>query len=165
MLAQRLADGMRAAWEAAEKQPIAASDVEWRVQKAALPPAAHLDEKSLRATLADAQANAVNRMRAARDLAWLTRCQAGEKIDITCLKLGPGYLLHLPGELFVEYQLAAQQMRPQSPVLMAAYGDYEPGYIGLQESYAQGGYETGPVSRVAPEVEKALMTAMRQLLR
>ena len=135
------------------------------MQPAALPPAAHLDGKALEAALADKQANAVNRMRAARDLAWLNRCQAGDKIDITCLRLGPGYLLHLPGELFVEYQLAAQQMRPKSPVLMAAYGDYGPGYIGLKVSYAQGGYETGPVSRVAPEVEDALMTAMRELLK
>jgi hypothetical protein len=165
VLAQRLADGMRAAWESAEKQPIAASDVEWRIQPAALPPAAHLDEAKLRAALADETASAVNRMRAARDLAWLLRCQAGAKIDITCLRLGPGYVLHLPGELFVEYQLAAQQMRPQSPVLMAAYGDYGPGYIGLQQSYGQGGYETGPVSRVAPEVENVLMTAIRDLLR
>ena len=73
--------------------------------------------------------------------------------------------LHMPGELFVEYQLAAQKMRPDSPVLMAAYGDDGPGYIGMAHSYPQGGYETGPVSRVAPEVEGALMEAMRELLR
>ena len=30
----------------------------------------------------------------------------------------------MPGELFVEYQLAAQQMRPNDFVAMAAYGDY-----------------------------------------
>lgn len=165
LLAQRLAEGMKAAWDAAEKHPIAAGDVEWRVHPAALPAAAHLDEKALRATLEDDKADAKSRMRAARNLAWLMRCQAGEKIDITCLRLGPAYILHMPGELFVEYQLAAQQMRPKSPVMMAAYGDYGPGYIGLKVSYGQGGYETGPVSRVAPEVEDSLMTAMRELLR
>ena len=31
-------------------------------------------------------------------------------------------------------------------------------------AYTQGGYETGPVSRVAPEVEDVLMRAMRELL-
>ena len=71
----------------------------------------------------------------------------------------------MPGELFVEYQLAAQKMRPDSPVVMAAYGDYGPGYIGMAHSYTQGGYETGPVSRVAPEVESVLMSAMRELLK
>jgi hypothetical protein len=74
-------------------------------------------------------------------------------------------VLHMPGELFVEYQLAAQKMRPDAPVLMAAYGDYGPGYIGLAHSYPQGGYETGPVSRVAPEVEPVLMDAIRELLK
>jgi hypothetical protein len=165
VLAERLAAGMKAAWEAAQKHEITASDVEWRMQPAALPPAAHLNEKELRAVLEDQNADPKNRLRAARNLAWLLRCQAGHKIDITCLRLGPAYVLHLPGELFVEYQLAAQKLRPNSPVLMAAYGDYGPGYIGLKVSYSQGGYETGPVSRVAPEVEDALMQAMRELLR
>ena len=104
-------------------------------------------------------------MQAGRALAWKLRCDAGERIDVTCLALGPIAVLHLPGELFVEYQLAAQKMRPDAPVLMAAYGDYGPGYIGLAHSYSQGGYETGPVSRVAPHVEGVLMEAMRELLR
>ena len=50
-------------------------------------------------------------------------------------------------------------------VCLAAYGDYGPGYVGTQIAYAQGGYETGIVSRVAPEVEGVLMSAMRELLR
>jgi hypothetical protein len=61
--------------------------------------------------------------------------------------------------------LAAQKMRPGSPVMMAAYGDYGMGYIGTAEAYSQGGYETGPVSRVAPEVEGVLTEAMRELLK
>ena len=55
-------------------------------------------------------------------------------------------------------------MRPQT-VCMAAYGDYGPGYIGTKIAYSQGGYETGPVSRVAPEVEDVLMPAMKELLK
>jgi hypothetical protein len=71
----------------------------------------------------------------------------------------------MPGELFVEYQLAAQRMRPDLFVAMAAYGDYGPGYIGTEIAYSQGGYETGPnASLVAPEVEGVLMAAMRQIL-
>ena len=70
------------------------------------------------------------------------------------------------GELFVEYQLAAQEIRPDLFVAMAAYGDYGPGYIGTAEAYPQGGYETSPhVSLVAPEVEPVLMDAIKRLLR
>ena len=71
----------------------------------------------------------------------------------------------MPGELFVEYQLAAQKMRPDSPVMMAAYGDYGMGYVGTEIAYSQGGYETSPVSRVAPKVEAVLMQGMRHLLK
>jgi len=48
--------------------------------------------------------------------------------------------------------------------MMAAYGDYGPGYVGMAINYTQGGYETGPVSRVAPKVEDALLGAIRKLL-
>lgn len=77
-------------------------------------------------------------------------------------------LLQMPGELFIEYQLAAQKMRPDSFVCMAAYGDYGPGYIGTSDAYGQGGYETGfsiPVSRVSPRVEAVLVGAMQELLK
>src|SRR5690606_28882206 len=98
-------------------------------------------------------------------LVWLRRSQQGEPIDIACLQAGPARILHLPGELFVEYQLAAQQLRPDLFVAMAAYGDSAPWYIGTEIAYQQGGYETGPTSSfVAPAVEDVLMSALRKLL-
>jgi hypothetical protein len=106
-----------------------------------------------------------DRLRTARNLAWAKRCEAGVKIDLACLKVGPAYVVHMPGELFVEYQLAAQKLRPDNLVMMAAYGDYGMGYIGTAIAYTQGGYETGPVSRVAPEVEAVLMQGLRELLK
>ena len=80
--------------------------------------------------------------------------------------LGRARILHLPGELFVEYQLAAKAARPDLFVALAAYGDYAPWYIGTAIAYEQGGYETCPnSSNVAPEVENVLMAAIRKLLR
>jgi hypothetical protein len=70
--------------------------------------------------------------------------------------LGNGRIVFMPGELFVEYQLAAQAMRPHSFVAMAAYGEYGPEYIGTKIAYSQGGYETSNVSHTAPEVEDVL---------
>ena len=70
----------------------------------------------------------------------------------------------MPGELFVEYQLAAKKMRPDLHVAMTAYGDYGPGYIGTRVAYSEGGYETSPrASNVAPEVEPVLLEAMQRL--
>ena len=79
--------------------------------------------------------------------------------------LGRARILHLPGELFVEYQLAAKAARPDLFIAMAAYGDYAPWYIGTAVAYEQGGYETSPsASNVAPQVEGVLMAAIRKLL-
>ncbi len=71
----------------------------------------------------------------------------------------------MPGELFVEYQLAAQKLRPDLFVSMAAYGEYAPGYIGTEIAYSQGGYEASErASQVAPQVEAVLMGAVEKLL-
>lgn len=164
-LARRLAAGMKAAWQNTKKTPVTSADLDWRTVAVALPPSPRLDEQALLKTVDDSGAKPVDRVRAARNLVWLRRAQRGDKIDLTCLKLGPGYVVHMPGELFIEYQLAAEKMRPDAPVCMAAYGDYGSGYIGTEIAYSQGGYETGPVSRVAPEVEGTLLSGLKELLK
>lgn len=164
VLAQRLADGMKLAWESQTKHAITAADVKWAVEPVAMPVRDTLVEAELVAKLKDEAQKQPDRIRAARDLTFLRRTRAGHQIPLNCLHLGPARVLHMPGELFVEYQLAAQQMRPGEFVAMAAYGDYGTGYIGTEIAYGQGGYETGIVSRVAPQVEKVLMEGMRKLL-
>lgn len=165
VLTDRVADGMSRAWAATKKSPITAADMDWRVVPVALPLAAHLDGASRTATLENAAAPVKERIRAADELAWIRRCEAGETIDVACLSLGKARVLHMPGELFVEYQLAAQAMRPGLFVAMAAYGDYAPGYIGTEAAYSEGGYETQKnCSLVAPNVETVLVDAMRRLL-
>ncbi|MEY4940866.1 MAG: hypothetical protein RIQ93_2601 [Verrucomicrobiota bacterium] len=164
LLGERLADGMRRAWEATRREPINAKTVGWRVAPVSLPPASHLTEKALGARL-DAKNGVDFLAGAASQLAWLRRCVAGHKIDIACLSVGRARILHLPGELFVEYQLQAKAEHPDLFIAMAAYGDFGPGYIGTAVAYEQGGYETGPGSSlVAPSVEPVLTTAVRQLL-
>ncbi len=164
VLAERLADGMRRAWESTKRLPISAADVSWKVESVALPPAKHLTAEHFESELKEKTGAFVAAGGASR-LAWLRRCQAGHKIDVSCLALGRACTLHLPGELFVDYQLAAKAMRPDLFVALAAYGDYAPWYIGTEVAYGQGGYETGlEASNVAPEVEAVLMAAMRRLV-
>jgi hypothetical protein len=165
VLADRMADAMDRAWKDTKKMPIVAKDVSWTTIAVALPPAEHLDETALRSTVEDTDAMAQARFVAATKLAWLRRCQAGEKTDLACLSLGDARIFHMPGELFVEYQLEAQRLRPDAFVAMAAYGDYAPAYIGTAVAYTQGGYETQPNSSfVDPEVEGILMRGIAQLL-
>lgn len=165
VLTQRMAEGMKRAWEATKKSPISASNLDWRVERVKLPLAASLNREVLEKTLADTAANDRDRLNASTKLALLNRSEAGHQFELTRLRLGKVNALHMPGELFVEYQLAAQQMKPDATVCMAAYGDYAPGYIGTEIAYTQGGYEVQTSSsNTAPQVEKVLMDTMRRLL-
>jgi hypothetical protein len=163
---------MKRAWEASRKEPITAGEVTWGVVPVALPPAKFLEKMPARLKAAKDTLLTSKKSRPgivnddAQRLAWLRRCQAGAKIDVTCLTLGRARILHLPGELFVEYQLAAKAERPDLFVAMAAYGDYGPGYIGTAVAYQQGGYEVTEYasSNVAPGVEGVLMAAIKKLL-
>lgn len=164
VLAARLQRGMKLAWDAQKKVPITSADLSWRTCPVSLPVRKSITEQASLQRLENTEDRSARRVGAALELAWLRRTQAGHKIVLSCLRIGPTYTLHMPGELFVEYQLAAQKMRPDDFVSMAAYGDWGPGYIGTKIAYGQGGYETGWVSRVAPEVEDVLLPAIRDLL-
>lgn len=164
VLAGRLAEGMKLAWDSQQKTTLAATDVQWQTLPVSLPVRNTLIEDELHARLADTSLDARLRVRAGRDLTFVHRMQGGHQIPLICLRLKNARVLHMPGELFVEYQLAAQQMRPDDFVAMAAYADYGTGYIGTEVAYSQGGYETGIVSRVAPQVEHVLMNGIKKLL-
>lgn len=165
ILAGRVATAMAKAWKATKKTAITVGDLGWESIPVVLPVSPHLDEAQLLARLQDTSATLRDRGSAADDLVWLRRCKAGDPVEISCLRLGKARVIHMPGELFVEYQLAAQKRRPDLFVAMAAYGDYGSGYIGTEIAYSQGGYETGPrASRVAPQVEQVLMGVMSRLL-
>ncbi|MCA8995482.1 MAG: hypothetical protein KDA80_00780 [Planctomycetaceae bacterium] len=165
VLADRVAAGMKQAWESIEKQPLSATDLAWETEPVLLPVANHLNEDTLLQTLESPDAKPDDKWYAAKHLVWLRRCQQEDPIPLSCLRIGDCRILHLPGELFVEYQLAAKRMRPDGFVAMAAYGDYAPGYIGTEIAYSQGGYETSErASRVAPGVEQVLLDGIKALL-
>ncbi|MBX2816615.1 MAG: hypothetical protein KTR24_11475, partial [Saprospiraceae bacterium] len=142
ILAHRMEEGMRKSWESTEKKPVDATALEWKTTSVQLPLGDHLIESELRAMLShDALLN-MKKFVAAKHLAWLLRHQEGVKTELALLKMGSVWVLHLPGELFIEYQLAAQEMVPHVELCVVAYGEYGPGYIGTKRAYAQGGYET-----------------------
>lgn len=86
-------------------------------------------------------------------------------IPFTSLHLGDEVcLVHLPGESFVEYQLFAQQQKPGGFVCTASYGDGVTGYIPLEKSFAEGGYE--PTQAYSePASEKVMKETIVRLLK
>lgn len=164
ILASRLADGIAEAWSTTERVPVTADDITWKVKPVLLPAEIRNEDVTYSEEELIAMFTEEPGERLAREIAWMHRCKQGQTITLSSLQIGSVQVLHMPGELNVEYQLAARQMRPDLFVSMAAYGDLGPGYICTRASYPKGGYEAGRVSRVSPGVEEVLTSGMRYLL-
>jgi len=160
ILAERLADGMKRAWNNTKREPVGSASVRWSSEPVALKPATGIEnlEAAMKTQTSVFLSNNLSK------LIWLRRLEAGKKLDISLLSIGNARILHLPGEPFVEYQLAAKAERPDLFVTVAGYGDYAVGYIGNAIAYSQGGYETGQASGVTAEAEGILIKAIHKLL-
>ena len=113
--------------------------------------------------LADAGASDSQRLRAAITLAWNQRVADGDRVLLCRLAIGPVQIVHLPGEPFVEYQLAAQKMAPKSFVAVAGFGDCGMSYIGGDRIFTdRGGYEQ--TWALAGPSETRLLEAIGRLL-
>ena len=164
-LAKRLETAMQQAWEQTKKTSTP-ENIAWKSTSVTLPLGKNIVEEKLRSTLSNEKSSWQEKISAAEKLAWYQRSKEGAKINVSSLRLGKVWLLNLPGELFVEYQLAAQQMKPGEEVCTAAYEELGPGYIGTAIAYSQGGYETSDLnSGVAPEVETVLLNAIKTVLK
>jgi hypothetical protein len=164
LFTERISAAMAAAEKNATKQPL--KTLRWITEPVCLPPREDLNEKDLLATIA-ASAKAdetANKMasKAALMLSYLRRRE--RPIPITCLHLNKQIrILNLPGETFIEYQLYAQQLRPDAFVATAGYGDLGTGYITLEKSFAEGGYE--PIDAfVSGKSEQILRAAIEKVL-
>lgn len=169
-LTDRMEDGMRRAWEATVKSPISSADLEWRVKTVDLPVSWQISIEELRQKiqgLKEGDPSVRSNLFYAGKIAYLERAMNDVvPLEVSCLKIGSVSILHLPGELFVEYQLAAQKMRPDLTVCLAAYGDYGPQYIGTEAAFSQGGYETSPfATSVTRDAEHVILNGMRELLK
>ena len=79
------------------------------------------------------------------------------------MQIGDVYVVHLPGEPMVCFQLFAQGLRPGAFVAVAGYADGGPGYLCPAAAYREGGYEP-TASRVKPESEPLVKKAIASLL-
>ena len=165
VLAERIEQAMREAWEKTEKTPLIQSDFDWTNTRVVLPLAEHLVEEELIAQLTDSQSDSTTKLVAADHLAWLRRTNEGHRVNVSSIRLGSVWLLNIPGEAFIEFQLAAQEMKPGDHVCTAAYEEYGPGYVCTEIAYSQGGYESSErASLVSPEVEQVLLSAITEVL-
>lgn len=163
VLRDKIHSAMVAAWKDLKRTVV--KDWDWRYEAVKLPPRkeASFGEEQSGKALNDPKATAAKRNNGAYQITWLKRRET--PIELNCLDFGGSTLtLFLPGEAFIEYQLAAQKMRSYAVVNVAAYGDGGPGYIPTAHAYLEGGYEP-TVALAGPESEEILLTAIRKLLK
>ena len=164
ILADRLYQGMVRAWKDSRRMSL--EHLEFRSSRILFKPrrAPGYSVEEMRATLAAKDKRFQDRYQAALGLSWRERLDAGNAIDVPCIDFGKAQLILLPAESFVQYQLWAQEMRPDSTVLAMGYGECAPGYIPTAKDAAEG-YNDHYSWIAFPECEQTMLAAIREALR
>jgi hypothetical protein len=164
VLAERLYQAMAAAWKDTKRQPLDA--VRFRSVPLRLEPRNDpgftLDDLQKRL---ETDKRPFGRCLAALGLSWRKQCAAGHKLDVPVIDLGKAQLLLLPAEAYVEFQLYAQQARPDSFVVTLGYGESAPGYIPTQKHIEEKDGNLADWCWVAPGAEQRLKQAIDAALK
>ncbi len=164
VLADRLYRGMLAAWKATERQPL--KKIDFRVAEMFLPTRQgdRFTIEAMRKILADPKAGRCSRIKAAQVLSWRRRSDTRQPVDVPCLDLADGtaQFMIMPAESFVRYQFIAQRLRPDSFVVVAAYGDGGSGCVPNDQCWKDG-YRNNDCW-VQPMIEKLVTRAMARAL-
>jgi hypothetical protein len=163
ILADRIYQGMMAAWKATRRQPL--TGIDFRSLAMRLEPrdgpGFTLDDLHKRLT---EDKRPFGQCLAALGLSWRKRADAGATIDVPLLDFGAAQLLLLPAESYVEYQLLAQKTRPDSFVVVMGYGECAPGYIPTEKAVEENDGNLYDWCWVAPGAEKRMSAALAKIL-
>ncbi len=163
ILASRIHQGMLAAWNSTRR--VALDRIGFRSVPMKLAPRREpgFSRNDYQRILADSRRSRLARFDAALGLSWLDRVDAGHVIDVPAIDFGPAQLVLMPAETFVQYQLWAQEIRPDSLVMTLGFGECAPGYIPTASAVAEG-YEDHYSWIASPECESTMRDALRQAL-
>jgi hypothetical protein len=164
VLAERMYQGETAAWKATKRHPL--NSIQFHSELMRLEPrdGRGFTKEDLTRRLTN-DPKPFGQCLAALGLSWRKRADAGHKIDVPLLDFGVAQLVLLPAESYVEYQLLAQRLRPDSFVVTAGYGECAPGYIPTEKAVEEGDSNLNDWCWVAPGAEKRMTTTLETLLR
>jgi len=164
ILADKMYKAMTAAWKATERQPL--THIDFRSVAMRLEPRGSegfsVEDLTKRLTT---DPKPFGQCLAALGLSWHKVADAGHKIDVPVLAFGKAQLVLLPGESYVEFQLLAQKLRPDSFVMVLGYGECAPGYIPIERAFDEGDGNLRDWCWVAPGAEKAMTKALEAALK
>lgn len=163
VLAERLRAAMAEAWSVTRRQPI--RECVFRHEPLVLEPRGDpgFSEADLIEGLG-AEKQPFRQCLKAMGLSWRRRVATGRPIGVPCLDFGDALLLSMPGESYVEYQLAAQSMRPDAFVCVAGYGDGATGYVPTERHWEEKDPNLGDWCWVAPGAEPRMKEVLRRVL-
>ncbi len=90
--------------------------------------------------------------------------EAGHPIDVPVLDFGSANLVLLPGEMYVEFQLMAQKLRPDSFVMTLGYGECAPGYVPIERAFNEGDENLKDWCWVGPGSEARIEAVLKEAL-
>jgi hypothetical protein len=164
VFADRLYQAMKQAFEQTKKTPL--STISFRNTTLELSPReSHgFTQQDLEASLSD-KSNPQRQEMSALALSWRQRTARKQPIDVPAIDFGPTTLLLLPGEIYVEYQLYAQTLRKDHPVVVLGYGESAPGYLPIERAWEENDENLSDWCWVAPAMEERTKKAIEEALR
>jgi hypothetical protein len=165
VLAQRLHTAMDQSIKAMQRQPI--TQAKFRHAPLTLEPRTSLgfSEAALNSRLRDPKERPFGQCLAAMGLSWLARVQRGQPIDVPLVDFGGAAVLLLPAESYVEFQLLAQELSGDKPVLVMGYGECAPGYIPIERAWREKDTNLHDWCWINPGSEEKMNDAIRKLIR
>ena len=163
VLADRIYQAMAEAWKDTRRQPL--TSLKFRSLPLMLEPRSDAGfsrqdlEKRLRT-----DTKPFGQCLAALGLSWQKRAEARRPIDVPLLDFGPAQLLLLPGEMYVEFQLMAQKLRPDSFVMTLGYGECAPGYVPIERAFEEGDTNLKDWCWVGPGSEARIAATLKEAL-
>jgi hypothetical protein len=163
LLASRLHDAMRRAWSGTTRQPLKTATFRETLMPLGARNTPGHTATILRQQLASAE-KPFDRSESAMGLAWYERVRKGHQVRVPSVDFGPAQLLLLPAEAYVEYQLYAQECRPESFVFVMGYGESGPGYIPVERAWQEKDSNLQGWTWVPPGSEAIMKKAIRAAL-
>src|SRR5262249_13367876 len=161
VLAERMYQAMAAAWKDTKRVPV--PEVAFRsvpLKLEARSSAGFSEEELTKRLTTDPKP--FGQCLAALGLSWKKRVDAGTPIDLPVLDFGNAVIALLPAEAYVEYQLAAQKLRPDAFVLVAGYGECGPGYIPIERAWRENDSNLADWCWVNPGSEERMLEAIEK---
>ena len=158
LLGERLREGMAGAFQKTERHTLKRLSFRSVPLPLSMNDEGDFAEAAQKRLLAEKSQRFQKHSPSAMGLGWRRRAAQGYTIQMPVLDLGGALLVLAPGETFVQYQLWAQQMRPDAFVMVLGYGECAPGYIPTRKAVAEG-WKEDAWSWSHPEASEEIMLA------